>query len=232
MKTLRAERRLILKPEEPTMEPIVAVAIGVLASIFVGALLSLVLVCRQKTVRNKTAEYVKRLARSDPSNVDDCLMESELELGEVCLHPHIESILAGEQWIGDATGLISHCLAILKICHRLTNRIATLTMGPLNQSKTLHEIIQVARRISVRADDMVRSMYPPLDARLLEARTVALVLAVTHLALVAKNGTCADWIEQILAEMDTHLLVLREAALAQEAACRIQSAMGQNITQL
>lgn len=55
---------------------------------------------------------------------------------------------------------------------------------------------------------MVRSMYPPLDARLLEARTVALVLAVTHLALVAKNGTCADWIEQILAEMDTHLLVI------------------------
>lgn len=55
---------------------------------------------------------------------------------------------------------------------------------------------------------MVRSMYPPLDARLLEARTVALVLAVTHLALVAKSGTRADWIEQILAEMDTHLLVM------------------------
>lgn len=57
---------IILNLKETTMEPIVAVAIGVLASIFVGALLSLVLVCRQKTVRNRTAEYVKRLARSDP----------------------------------------------------------------------------------------------------------------------------------------------------------------------
>lgn len=69
-------------------------------------------------------------------------MESDGELGEVCLHPHIESILAAEQWVGDATGLVSHCLAILKICHRLTNHVAALAMDPVHQSK-LQDIIQV-----------------------------------------------------------------------------------------
>lgn len=73
---------------------------------------------------------------------EDCLMESDVELGEVCLHPHIESILAAEQWVGDATGLVSHCLAILKICHRLTNHVAALAMDPVHQSK-LQDIIQV-----------------------------------------------------------------------------------------
>lgn len=87
--------------------------------------------------------------------------------------------------------------------------------------------IQVARRIPPRVDDVVRSLYPPLDARLLEARVAALVLAVTHLALVTKHGIPKNqarklaFIDQALSDMDLHLLVLRDAALAQEAACAI-----------
>lgn len=80
---------------------------------------------------------------------EDCLMESDVELGEVCLHPHIESILAAEQWVGDATGLVSHCLAILKICHRLTNHVAALAMDPVHQSK-LQDIIQVNLQQTVK----------------------------------------------------------------------------------
>lgn len=86
---------------------------------------------------------------------------------------------------------------------------------------------QVARRIPPRVDDVVRSLYPPLDARLLEARVAALVLAVTHLALVTKHGVPKSqarklaFIDQALNDMDTHLLVLRNAALAQEVACSI-----------
>uniref|UniRef100_A0A1B6G724 Transmembrane protein 98 n=2 Tax=Proconiini TaxID=565685 RepID=A0A1B6G724_9HEMI len=205
------------------MELVVAAAIIILGIIFTGAFLSLLLICQHKNIRAKTSKYVKKLAKSDVSQFEDCLMETDVELGEVCLHPHIESILAAE-WVGDATGLVSHCLAILKICHSLTNHVAALAMDPVQQSK-LQDIIQVARRISIRADDMVRAMYPPLDARLLEARSVALVLSVSHLTLVAQAGTKFHWIEQSIAEMDTHLLVLREAALSQEAACRIQNAM-------
>lgn len=57
---------------------------------------------------------------------------------------------------------------------------------------------------------MVRSMYPPLDPRLLEARAAALTLAVTHLALLVKYE-CGHkergllWIEKSLEEMDKHM---------------------------
>lgn len=70
-------------------------------------------------------------------------------------------------------------------------------------------------------------MYPLLDARLLEARVAALVLAVTHLALVTKHGVSKNharklaFIDQALNDMDSHLSILRNAALAQEVACSI-----------
>lgn len=56
----------------------------------------------------------------------------------------------------------------------------------------------------------VRSMYPPLDPRLLEARLSALVLAVGQLALLAQSileRHHLDWIDECLIEMDNHLLV-------------------------
>lgn len=60
----------------------------------------------------------------------------------------------------------------------------------------------------------MRSMYPPLDARLLEARTAALALAVAHLALVTRYGSTMGrssrrlaWIDQALVDMEPHLLV-------------------------
>lgn len=59
---------------------------------------------------------------------------------------------------------------------------------------------------------MVRSMYPPLDPRLLEARAAALTLAVSHLALIARyecgqRGKSFTWIDKSLAEMDGHMMV-------------------------
>lgn len=215
-----------------TMETVVAVAIGILAAVFVGALIILVVICRRQKDRGGFMNKQCGEVRPDVHLIE--ADHPELELGEVRLHPYIEQILADEQWIGDATGLVPHCLAVLKTCHTLTERLAALAMGPLNHSKTGHEIVEVARRISPRVDDVVRSMYPPLDARLLEARTAALALAVTHLALVTRYGCSIgrssrrmSWIDQALIDMEPHLLVLREAALAQEASCRFQNVISQ-----
>ena len=58
-------------------------------------------------------------------------------------------------------------------------------MGPVRKER-VHEIAQVSRLISPRVDDVVRSMYPPLDPRLLEARSSALVLSVSQLALIVR----------------------------------------------
>lgn len=68
---------------------------------------------------------------------------SEVELGEVRLNADLEQILADEQWIDDATGLVPHCLALLKICHNLTERLTTLAMGPLQSSSTSQQIGEV-----------------------------------------------------------------------------------------
>ena len=70
---------------------------------------------------------------------------SEVELGEVCLHPDIEKILSDKQWINDAIGLMPHCLAILKLCHLLTNRIIALTMANISQHRknNLESFVQV-----------------------------------------------------------------------------------------
>ena len=80
-----------------------------------------------------------------PKNAQLISESSEVELGEVCLHPDIERILSDEQWINDASGLMPHCLAILKLCHLLTNRIIALTMANISQHRknNLESFVQV-----------------------------------------------------------------------------------------
>lgn len=70
---------------------------------------------------------------------------SEMELGEVQLCPNLEQILADEQWIDDATGLVPHCLSILKTCRFLTERLTTLAMGAMqNGGCSLTQIVEVS----------------------------------------------------------------------------------------
>lgn len=204
-----------------TMEAVVGVAIAVLAVVFLGSLLALILVCRHRYCRRSDL-FSKHAADTRPdvhliSALDDL---PEVELDEMRLHPDIEKILDDDQWIDDATGLIPHCLAILKTCHQLTEQLVAMTMTNVPQTHhRIWEIIEVAKRISPRVDDVVRSMYPPLDPRLLEARLTALILSVTHLSLVTRsvcNITRFDWIEDSLTEMDGHIKVLRDAALLAE----------------
>uniref|UniRef100_A0A1D5Q0E3 Transmembrane protein 98 n=1 Tax=Macaca mulatta TaxID=9544 RepID=A0A1D5Q0E3_MACMU len=99
------------------METVVIVAIGVLATIFLASFAALVLVCRQRYCRPRDL-----LQRYDSKPIVDLIgaMEtqsepSELELDDVVItNPHIEAILENEDWIEDASGLMSHCIAILK----------------------------------------------------------------------------------------------------------------------
>uniref|UniRef100_A0ABI7YCI2 Transmembrane protein 98 n=1 Tax=Felis catus TaxID=9685 RepID=A0ABI7YCI2_FELCA len=99
------------------METVVIVAIGVLATIFLASFAALVVVCRQRYCRPRDL-----LQRYDSKPIVDLIgaMEtqsepSELELDDVVItNPHIEAILENEDWIEDASGLMSHCIAILK----------------------------------------------------------------------------------------------------------------------
>ena len=72
-------------------------------------------------------------------------------------------------------GLAPHCLAILKTCHHLTEKLVGMTMGntqELRNPELLTDIVSIAKRISPRVDEVVLTLYPPLDPRLLEARYV------------------------------------------------------------
>nr|XP_033775213.1 transmembrane protein 98 [Geotrypetes seraphini]XP_033775214.1 transmembrane protein 98 [Geotrypetes seraphini] len=209
------------------METVVIVAIGVLATIFLASFVALVVVCRQRYCRSKdllhqfgtkpTVDLIGAMeTQSEPS---------ELELDDVVItNPHIEAILENEDWVEDASGLMSHCIAILKICHMLTEKLVAMTMGTgakIKSPASLGDIIVVAKRISPRVDDVVRSMYPPLDPKLLDARTTALLLSVSHLVLVTRNACHLtggmDWIDQSLSAAEEHMAVLREAAIASES---------------
>ncbi|NXW52430.1 TMM98 protein, partial [Nyctiprogne leucopyga] len=131
------------------METVVIVAIGVLATIFLASFVALVVVCRQRYCHPKDLRhhYDTKVGTGGDTQTDTLLP----------LH----------------RGLVSHCIAILKICHTLTEKLVAMTMGSGTRAKSpasLGDIIVVAKRISPRVDDVVRSMYPPLDPKLLEAR--------------------------------------------------------------
>ncbi|XP_060553348.1 uncharacterized protein LOC132714467 [Ruditapes philippinarum] len=111
-------------------------------------------------------------------------------------------------------GLVPQCFAILKTCHELAERLVGMTMNNTDKIRTeemLTEIVSVAKKINPRVDEVVNSMYPPLDPRLLEARCTALVLLVSHLVLVTKQACRLSqnigWIDQSLADADDHLKV-------------------------
>ena len=72
-----------------------------------------------------------------------------------------------------SSGLVPHCISILKTCHHLTERLVGMTMANADKIRTqemLTDLVTIAKRINPRVDEVVMSMYPPLDARLLEAR--------------------------------------------------------------
>uniref|UniRef100_A0A2K6QW62 Transmembrane protein 98 n=1 Tax=Rhinopithecus roxellana TaxID=61622 RepID=A0A2K6QW62_RHIRO len=198
------------------METVVIVAIGVLSTIFLASFAVLGLGCRQRYYQPRDL-----LQRYDSKPIMDLIgamvtqsEPSELELDDVVItNPHIETILENKDWIKDASGLMSHCIAILKICHTLTEKLVAMTMGSGAKMKTsaiVSDIIVAAKWNSPRVDDVVKLMYPPLDPKLLDAGTTAL-----HLVLVTRNA-CLDWIDPSLSAAEEHLKVLREAALAFE----------------
>uniref|UniRef100_A0A3B3QST3 Transmembrane protein 98 n=1 Tax=Paramormyrops kingsleyae TaxID=1676925 RepID=A0A3B3QST3_9TELE len=203
------------------METVVIVAIGLLATIFLASFVALVLLCRQRYCRpaDLLQHFDSKPTLDLISSMETQSEPSELELDDVVItNPHIEAILENEDWIEDAS-YVSWQI----ICHTLTEKLVAMTMGSgakVRAPASLNDIITVAKRISPRVDDVVQSMYPPLDPKLLDARATALLLSVSHLVLVTRSAchmsSSMDWIDQSLNAVEDHMVVLREAALASE----------------
>ncbi|XP_053205277.1 transmembrane protein 98-like [Panonychus citri] len=210
------------------METVVIFAIGILILIFLGSLAALIVICQQRYCRrdflfkNLSSDAAPDAGLLGPSSSSSKTIvnghslgpSNSIELDDVAIHPEIDKILADARWVDDVTGLIPHCLAILKSCHHLTGRLVEATMAALNsyhqddQQRKLWEIIRIAQKISPRVDDVVQSMYNG-DARLLEARCLAVVLSVSHLATVIKY-LChveSNWIQESLDELEQQMKV-------------------------
>lgn len=63
--------------------------------------------------------------------------------------PNFEQILTDEQWVGDASGLVPHCLAVLKTCRTLTEKLTTLAMASLHTGgRGFTQIVEVSKIIN------------------------------------------------------------------------------------
>lgn len=215
---------------EENVESIVIMAIVVLLIVFVGSLLALIIICYQRRNYLKKNFFRKHFTTTDNSHPDNAFLiarhangatkrqlaaNNNMELDDVRLHPNIDQILSDTEWVDDATGLIPHCLAVLKGCHHLTERLVAATMAAMprftetEQRSKLYEIGRIAPTISPRVDDVVEAMYPPLDPRLLESRCLSLLLSVSRFAIVI-TYTCAirgQWIDDELKGLELQLKV-------------------------
>uniref|UniRef100_A0A0K0CZY4 Transmembrane protein 98 n=1 Tax=Angiostrongylus cantonensis TaxID=6313 RepID=A0A0K0CZY4_ANGCA len=110
-------------------------------------------------------------------------------------------------WVYDVTGLLQHCVAVLRLCHQLTDQLAAI---PLQ-----HASPQLSHML-------IRNEYVLLqvDIRVLEARATALatVCWALYLPFSLISQKYRESMGEPLQQMDHHLSALRQAAEIAERA--------------
>uniref|UniRef100_A0A914Y601 Transmembrane protein 98 n=1 Tax=Panagrolaimus superbus TaxID=310955 RepID=A0A914Y601_9BILA len=121
--------------------------------------------------------------------------------------------LNSNQWVYDVSGILEHCVAVLKLCHTLTDKLAKI---PLNSiSPQLNDVIcQATARVVPRFDDLLQSMAAPnVDVRLIEARVVALCCSCWSLVspFYLMNPKYKEVFGQLINDMEGHQKCLQLA---------------------
>ena len=185
------------------MDLAVYMALVVLAAVFVVSLFILIVMCKRRANTSKHLRTVKLRFSKAPNENTENIMQ---------LRPLIEKALDGNQWIYDMTGTLQHCVAILKLCHATTEKLAAEPMSaigaPLNTA-----ILMATNRIMPNFNQLMQTMEANrLDVPLLEARASALVSACWTLSFpfILACGDNIGALEAILKEMDTHVESLRD----------------------
>jgi hypothetical protein len=201
-------------------------AIGALTAIFFCAFILLLFICFQyqkrrlkfQEINESDSLYGRATAKKTNGNHSK---HQELSLVDIGLGNALEQVIfkLDKQWTldkaySDYDIFIPICLDILKKCHSLTDRLTTILLGSKNLKLSGSRIVEISKRIPERLDDIVRSIYPTLDAALLEARTSNLILAVGQLAILAKHSMAnnkshnLNWIDDELNKMELQLMVI------------------------
>ncbi|KAL7074290.1 hypothetical protein ACQ4LE_006390 [Meloidogyne hapla] len=190
------------------MEFVVALAFIVLVAVFLFSLWMLVVTCQR---RNNYRQMIKtrafRFSNLKNRNTDDVAQ----------LGPNMLKTLNDNQWIDDfAAGLLQNCVAVLRLCHSLTERMLPLEHQKSNQhSLQIDKLIcEASGRLMPNFESLLRALASPnVDIRVLEARVNSLVSASWALAMPVclANSKQKEPLEGILNEMNAHLRQLQNA---------------------
>ncbi|KRY46773.1 Transmembrane protein 98 [Trichinella britovi] len=214
------------------MELVVAFAIAVLTIIFVGSVVALSLICRHRFYAKQLDEKpILKYSKDENSDGKMAAHFGEFELDDVLqLSPNIEKILKEKTWMYDTSGLVEHCLSILRTCHWMTDKLSGLSFSPVHGNQAVMDEVRLAtRRVMPRVDDLVRAMYSfngkGVQATLLEARAAALILATNNLVLAFRAAyptavENVEWLRVALSDLEMHLQQLREASQSEELQCQ------------
>ncbi|KAL3072737.1 hypothetical protein niasHS_017711 [Heterodera schachtii] len=135
------------------------------------------------------------------------------------LGPHISRALDCNHWIEEmTTGLLQHCVAVLKLCHLLTEKVTKIPLVQQKQQQRpaeLNEFIcKATTQIVPRFEALLRSMASKeVEIRVLEARVGALSSACWSLVvpLSLASPKHKDQLVGIVQEMDFHMTMLQMA---------------------
>ncbi|CEF66960.1 Transmembrane protein 98 [Strongyloides ratti] len=184
------------------MDPAVALALIVLAVVFLISFSILVVMC-------KSRYQYKRFLKSNKNGFNKLNQDNWDEM--IQLSPLISQALDNNPWLGDATGILQHCVSILRLCHQLTE---TLSKVPSNELLPMYSdsISTSTQRILKDFDYFLKTLgQKNADLAVIEARACALVsssFALTipfSLMFPKSKNSCKAFIT----EMENHTSVLK-----------------------
>nr|CAD2152758.1 unnamed protein product [Meloidogyne enterolobii] len=190
------------------MEFVVALAFVVLVAVFFFSLWMLVVTCQRRN-------NYKKMIKTRPSRFSNLKNGNNEDVAQ--LGPNMLKTLNDNQWIDDfAAGLLHNCVAVLRLCHSLTERMLPLEQQKSNQySLQIDKLIcEASGRLMPNFESLLYSMAAKnVDIRVLEARVNSLVSASWALAMpiCLANLKQKEPLEEILNEMNAHLKQLQIA---------------------
>ncbi|KAI6178379.1 Protein K10C3.4, isoform a [Aphelenchoides besseyi] len=186
------------------MDVVVYLALAVLFVVFCVSLIVLIHLCRRKFEYNRLlVDQTLRFSK---------LKHEDMEIGQ--LSPHISQQLNSNRWLFDVSGVLEHCVSVLKLCHALTDQLAKIPLQDINPQ--LNEVIcEATTRLVPRFDNLLSALsLPKVDVRLIEARACALTTACWSLVMpfYILNPKYKETFGKLVQEMEAHAQQLTIAA--------------------
>uniref|UniRef100_T1IAE2 Uncharacterized protein n=2 Tax=Rhodnius prolixus TaxID=13249 RepID=T1IAE2_RHOPR len=148
------------------MEGLLSLIVGLLVTVFVCSFIILIILCRYKSVRKRTAVYMKRLARSE-------LNHSDMELIDKSSKRKHWDVFTTKSKTNSRDRIEERCEEVLSICNTINLSRNDVSFSDLNK---LYQIIQVSRNITEEANCKANKEH----IGLLERRTTRLLNEVSQ----------------------------------------------------